>query len=57
MAKYTRKDLRAVWGDDEGEAGNYVEVYSQGGIIGFNHKTGIGKSNDYVLLTANSSYL
>ena len=26
-----------IWGDDEGEAGNHVEVHSQGGIISFDH--------------------
>ncbi|KAM6497500.1 hypothetical protein JOM56_007973 [Amanita muscaria] len=41
MAKYAPKDLRAVWEDDEGEAGNYVEVHSQGGIISFDHDMGI----------------
>ena len=56
MAKHTPKELGAVWGDDEGEAGNYVEVHSQGGIISFDHDMGIGKSNDlsYCRPTTNS---
>jgi hypothetical protein len=33
MAKHTPGG--AVWEDDKGEAGNYVEVHSQGGIISF----------------------
>jgi hypothetical protein len=42
-AKHTPKLIRAVWEGDSGEAGNFVEVQSQGGIIGFNDVLNIGK--------------
>lgn len=41
--KVTPKELNAVWCTTAGEPGNYVEVLSQGGIIGFDSCRDVGK--------------
>ena len=51
VAKNAPGDLRGGWEDDEGEAGNYVEVRSQGGIISFDDDIGMGTSNNHLCPT------